>query len=125
MPSLNHYWRHMILKTPKGPQVRVHISKEGRDYRRSVVYQIEQAGYPRTPIGARLAVALTLYPPDRRRIDIDNRIKAGLDALTHAGVWADDSLIDRLTVQRGPVVKGGRVAVTITALDATLFEVQV
>ena len=122
MPSLNHYWRHMILKTPKGPQLRVLISQEGREYRHSVLAHMRALGNPAMPAGSRLAVGLTLCAPNRRQIDIDNRIKAGLDALTHAGVWADDSLIDELTVQRGPIIKGGQVKVTITPLDATLFE---
>jgi len=44
--------------------------------------------------------------------------------LTHAGICVDDRLVDQLAVQRGPVLKGGQVAVTITALDATLFGAQ-
>lgn len=111
--------------TVKGkPQVRVLLSEKGREYRRSVMRQVEQAGNPTTPTGARLALHLHVRPPDRRARDLSNIPKALEDALTHAGVWADDSLIDQLTVQRGPVVKGGQVAVTITALDATLFEGQ-
>lgn len=62
--------------------------------------------------------------PDRRAHNLDNFGKDLLDALTAAGVWADDSLIDVLIFQRVQVVKGGQVAVTITALAATLFEEQ-
>jgi crossover junction endodeoxyribonuclease RusA len=45
--------------------------------------------------------------------DIDNRVKAALDALTHAGVYDDDSQIDELFVARGDIVKGGRCQVMV------------
>jgi len=121
-PSLNSIWRSIVMTVKGKPQVRVLLSEKGREYRRSVMRQVEQAGNPTTPAGSRLALHLHVSPPDRRARDLSNIPKALEDALTHAGVWADDSLIDRLTVQRGPVLKGGQVAVTITALDATLFE---
>jgi len=55
-----------------------------------------------------------VFPPDGRRRDLDNLQKALCDALQHAGVYADDSQIDRLDVQRGPVVPGGKVIVQVT-----------
>ena len=76
------------------------------------------------PPAARLAVELTLRGPNRRLFDIDNYAKACLDALTHTAVWADDSLIDELHIQRGPVFPGGQVVVTVRPLVATLFEVR-
>ena len=126
-PSINHYWRHVLVPCkparPGAPPYRVQvlISKEGREYRRAVDTLIRNLGRPAAPPEARLLVALTLHAPTRRTIDIDNRIKAALDALTHAQVWADDSLIDRLTVDRGEVTPGGRVDVVITPLTNTLF----
>ena len=65
---------------------------------------------------ARVAVTLALYPPDKRRRDVDNYSKAVLDLLTKASVWDDDSQIDRLTIERGPVVRGGRVDVEVIQL---------
>lgn len=54
------------------------------------------------------AVDLVIWPPDRRRFDIDNRIKPALDMLTHAGVWEDDSAVSEVHAVRRPViVKGG------------------
>lgn len=48
----------------------------------------------------RLEVWIRLHFANRRRTDIDGRIKAALDALTHALVYKDDSQIDKLSVER-------------------------
>ena len=128
-PSINHYWRHILMPCtpvkPGAPPYRVQVvtSKDGKQFRAAVGVLIQNLGHPATPPGARLGVTLTLRPPNLRVIDIDNRVKSVLDALTHAHVWADDSLIDELRVTRGPVVSGGRVDVVITPLTTTLFEV--
>jgi len=132
-PSINHYWRSLLIPCkpmkPGAPpyRVQVTVSADGKQYRRSVRESMNayRTWGPFTmPPGARLAVGLKLYPPNRRSFDIDNRAKALLDALTHQSVWADDSLVDRLLIERGPITQGGRVDVMITALDATLFEGQ-
>ena len=92
-PSVNTYWR-----SNRG---RVHISNAGRAYRAAVIGAvIEQrpgAGFG----GARLSVVVEVFPPDKRRRDLDNVLKATLDALEHAGVYDDDGQIDRLVVERG------------------------
>lgn len=61
----------------------------------------------------RVACEITLHAPTRRSIDIDNRIKATLDAMTHGGLWVDDSQVDVLIVQRGEVRRGGAAAVRV------------
>ena len=68
------------------------------------------------PLQGRLAMAIELYPPDKRRRDIDNVLKATLDALQHGGAYADDCQIDYLTISRSgsAVTKGGRMRVIIT-----------
>ncbi|MFB9994095.1 RusA family crossover junction endodeoxyribonuclease [Deinococcus oregonensis] len=126
-PSLNAIWRSMVVRyTPKNPnaipyRARVLLSERGREYRRAVASAVIAAGSPRTPPGARLSVTLHVFAPDQRKRDLSNIPKALEDALTHAGVWADDSLIDEEFIKRGPVVAGGRVDVVITPLTSTLF----
>jgi len=91
-PSVNHYYRHV------GP--RVLISKDGRKYRETVGAIARRAGNPMFSVP--VEVDIDLYPPDNRRRDVDNSLKSCLDALTCAGVYEDDSLIQRLTVTKKP-----------------------
>ncbi len=106
-PSLNHYYRHVGSK--------VLISAKGRAYREAVAVSIIAQKVKAAPPG-RLAVWLDIYPPNRQRRDLDNLPKCLLDALTHAGVYADDSLIDELHITRCEVVKGGKVVVHIKSI---------
>lgn len=55
--------------------------------------------------------------PDRRRRDLDNLQKAVFDALTKAGFWLDDSQVVDYRVVKMPVVKGGKLELTITELE--------
>ena len=101
-PSINHYWRH----TRNGH----YISAEGKAYRDRVRTAVALAGAQ--TLAGRVAVTIAAYPPDRRKRDLDNVLKALLDALTHAGLWTDDEQIDDLRIVRDRVVAPGRVSVT-------------
>lgn len=108
-PSTNRLWRSV-----RGRNI---LSEEGRQYRSEglwVLQGIQATTRPAWPHTGRLSVTMTAYPPDNRRRDLDNLLKAVLDLLTHGGVYGDDSQIDRLTIQRGPVTPGGFVRVEIT-----------
>lgn len=107
-PSVNTYWRHLS----KGPLAgRTLISERGRAFRKAVeeILLVERIG--KAPEG-NLAVTIEARMPDKRKRDLDNIPKAVLDALTHCGVWLDDSLIDDLRVWRSDRT-GGEVIVTI------------
>jgi len=105
-PSVNHYYRRV------GP--RTLISRAGREFRRRVSRILVARRLP--PAVGRLAVTVEVYPPDRRRRDIDNLLKAVLDACQHGGAFPDDSRIVWLLIHRTQVVRGGRVVVTIRDL---------
>lgn len=108
-PSLNRYYR-----TVKG---RILISAEGRKYRETVGDYIAESRSA-AALAGRLAVEISVFPPDKRRRDIDNLMKGMLDALTHAGVWQDDSQIDLLMIRRGEPCFGGQVQVHVRELAA-------
>ena len=91
------------------------LSREGRRYRASVCAALATRRVVR--VNGRLEVRVTVCPPDNRRRDLDNVQKALLDALAKGGAYRDDSQIDRLVVERGPVMPGGKVLVEITQLN--------
>ncbi|WP_315383410.1 RusA family crossover junction endodeoxyribonuclease [Microvirgula aerodenitrificans] len=107
-PSANTYWR----SPNKGALAGRHLlSEKGRRYRAEVqtLCLVERV----RRMTGRVTVEMLVCPPDRRRRDLDNVLKATLDSLTHGGAWDDDSQIDRLVVSRGDVVPGGRLLVRI------------
>lgn len=89
-PSVNRYWRNM-----RGRMV---ISAEGREYQRKIA--LTAPGTPRTE---RLAVEIDVFPPDLRERDLDNILKALLDAFQAAGHYEKDEQIDRLVIERKEV----------------------
>ena len=64
-------------------------------------------------LSGRLAIKIIAEPPDKRRRDLDNILKAPLDALTHAGLLIDDEQFDEINIVRGLPVPGGRLGVKI------------
>jgi len=107
-PSVNSIWRNVVVN--KRP--RTLLSKAGRDWFAIAAGQVMQQRAGVRILG-RAAVDLTLHAPDRRAIDIDNRAKAVLDALTKGGLWHDDGQADVLTVRRAEVVRGGLAVVRV------------
>lgn len=108
-PSTNRIWRNVVVRGR--PQTL--LSVEGRKFRALAAQHCLIARAAGKKLAGRLDVSLVAMAPDRRARDLDNVLKATLDALTHAGVWMDDSQIDRLTVSRGDITKGGRLVVII------------
>ena len=105
-PSVNSYWgfhgSHRYL-TPKA-----------KVFKQEVV--LASIGHER--YGAnRLFVSVILNAPDRRIRDIDNYLKSLGDAMCQAGLFDDDSQIDKLLVERGTIVKGGCCKVTISIYE--------
>jgi len=92
-PSVNHYWK-------RGRRGQMFISPAGMRFRDAVILasRAEIGG----PLSGPVMLRLAIYPPDKRRRDIDNVLKAILDALQHAGVYKDDSQVVELHVVKKP-----------------------
>lgn len=107
-PSVNTYWRSLSRGKLAG---RVLVSEKGRAYRKTVGDLIAANRVVGFSVH-RVAVDIEACPPDRRKRDLDNLPKAVLDALTHAGLWVDDSQVDDLRIWRSPH-RTGEIVVTI------------
>lgn len=104
-PSVNNYY------APGSGKVR-YVSAKGTRFRRDVEQCVNEQ-CPGLILNERLCVDAILYPPDRRKRDLDNYMKALLDALTHSGIWGDDDLIDQLQIYRGEITPSGCILVEI------------
>lgn len=107
-PSVNHYYRRVGARTL--------ISREGRAYRKAV--HAAALAARASAMSGLIEVEVWLNPPDRRRRDLDNTLKSLLDALQHAGLYADDSQIVRIEAERCRPVPGGLVTVTLRQREA-------
>jgi len=105
-PSVNTYWRMF--------RNRMIISAKGREYRKAVeqILADELIIVRHKP----LRVEIEVFRPDRRKRDLDNLLKAPLDAMTHCKVWDDDSQIHELSIRWGDGIKG-MLKIKITELD--------
>ncbi|EEW6712651.1 RusA family crossover junction endodeoxyribonuclease [Escherichia albertii] len=106
-PSVNTYWRR------RGGVY--FVSKAGECYRRDVALIVRQKRL-KLNLSGRLAIRIIAEPPDKRRRDLDNILKAPLDALTHAGLLIDEQF-DEINIVRGQLVPGGRLGIKITELE--------
>ncbi len=107
-PTVNAIWRQVSIGRLAG---RTLLSAKARSFY-AACSAAANPDLSRKAVVAR-SVRIDLYPPNRRKWDIDNRIKAVLDGLQKAGVIEDDSTINELQVFRREVVRDGKAVVTI------------
>ena len=102
-PSVNHYWGHRGSRRFLSPKVQM--------WRREATVLVRAAR--KIIFSGPVAVVLYLYPPDRRRRDLDNVVKAVLDALVLGGLLKDDSQVVELRVVKNSPQKPGQVLVEV------------
>jgi crossover junction endodeoxyribonuclease RusA len=112
-PSINHYWRSRWT----GKFISHYISGEGQKFRQHVIRSLSDWDMMLGPLSLRLFA----YAPDRRGRDIDNILKAPLDALQHAGVFEDDSQVEELYLRkmREPAPPG-RIELSVSPMVAEM-----
>lgn len=113
-PTINDYWRPTTAKhtNAKRPRVYMYLTAVGKQYKTAVIKRIGK----HCPTNKRLKLTAVIHFNDKRKSDLDNRLKGLLDALEYAGVYEDDSQIDELHIYRGDVVKGGMIEVEVSEL---------
>lgn len=109
-PSANHIWRAGNGRTYRSKEYKIFLNNvcvawlttNRAGWRTDRFYKVE----------------IDLYPQDRRKFDVDNRIKPTLDALTNANVWNDDSQVVSVTAtKREPDKRRPRAVVAITPIE--------
>ena len=101
-PSVNSYWR--------ANGHRRYISKEGVAFTNKVSL-IVKTQKPKTFGDKQVAISVMIHPRSKRKFDLDNTLKAILDALMKAGMYDDDSQIEYIEIARGEAVDGGKAVV--------------
>lgn len=96
-PSVNHYWGQSGVNR--------FIGKKGREFRLAVAEACLEEKVK--ALEGALSIYISLFPPDKRKRDIDNVVKPLLDAMEHAGCFENDNQIEELHVMRREIYKGG------------------
>jgi Holliday junction resolvase RusA-like endonuclease len=78
------------------------LSQAGKDYRKLVGLILLEQGITERLGDMRLGAEFHAYPPTECVLDLDNRLKAPLDALQAARLFDSDSQFDWLQIHRGP-----------------------
>lgn len=107
-PSVNTYWR--------ANGKRRFISKAGVEFKNAVQEYVINNAIPKLG-SVRLRMDIVIRPRSRRVFDIDNLLKAILDALMNAGVYDDDSQVDDLRITRGDPCHNGACLVVIEVIN--------
>ena len=104
--SVNQYYRAIL----RGKFCTSILSEKGRDYKKRVANHI--ADSQKKPTDKPVMVIIKLYPPTRRKYDVDNMLKSLLDSLIGIA-YDDDSQIHCLAISKEEVVKGGKCDIKI------------
>lgn len=115
-PSVNDYWHKAVRYKNGRPYVHIYLSARAKKFRSDVIAHVASLGRIRTHSG-RIKAVVTLHGRTKADYDIDNYSKGLFDALTHALVYKDDSLIHATEFEKGEVIKGGRVEVELYELN--------
>ena len=106
-PTVNHLYR------TSGNGIR-YKTPQGREWQNVTASIMATAKTNRKPYSGDVALEVLFQTADRRRWDLDNRVKALQDCLAMAGVIEDDRQIQRLLVERQA---GPKTATVVTVLE--------
>ena len=110
-PSVNTYYRRGAHST--------YMSKAGREYKTKVADYLSETNTPKLGT-ARIYMEIVLWPPTKRKWDLDNRLKSLIDSISgpSVGIFNDDEQIDHINVYRGSGTRsGGQARVMIEVIN--------
>lgn len=110
-PSANTAWR----ASKSFYKNKIYLNPKVVKFRKRVQEILMLERFPK--MSGPIFLELYLYMPDKRRRDIDNPIKAVLDALEHGGLFENDSQVSKLLVQKMGIEKNGKAIVKISKIS--------
>lgn len=122
-PTVNTYWRSRVIVSPKPgkkPFTSTYISEKGKEYSKQVSRICLAKFGDYEPIKEPVSLQVQVTLPTNHKRDLDNLLKAPLDALTKAGIWEDDSQIEFIQVDRIKVHKPGGLRISMS-IDVPKF----
>jgi crossover junction endodeoxyribonuclease RusA len=112
-PSVNHMYRAGF----GGKRL---LTRQAKSFRNSVcLIVLDKCNRVESPlpiVGSIWVSIIANFPNNDRKRDIDNLLKATLDALQAAKVFCDDSQVGRLTIERAVNVNDGSMDVKVGRL---------
>lgn len=117
-PSVNHYKKLGALITTRNGKV--YQSRVNTDATKGFYYRV---WFHLRSLGiksfdrATISVEVDVFPPDKRKRDLDGILKVLLDSLQRGGLFDDDAQIAKLLVTRKEIIAGGQVVVRVSELD--------
>lgn len=106
-PSVNHYWRQV-----KGRTI---LSAAGRKYQEAVKAACFGLGIRFGD--TQLDVSITAHLPDNRQRDLDNLLKAPLDAMAKAGLYENDCQIKSISIRAATPCRDGLLEITLQPIQ--------
>lgn len=91
-PTVNHLYR-------TGSNGQRYKTRAGRAWQKAAA-EILRRAWRREPYAGDVELRVSLIAADRRKWDIDNRVKAVQDCLQAGGVLKDDRQVQRLLLER-------------------------
>lgn len=111
-PSVNHYWG-------RAKNGGVFLKPLGQEFRKLVYYEFLKFKFPR--LTGKLAIKIYVAFPDKRKRDLDNLLKATLDAIEKTGIVENDSQFQSIFITGCDVIRGGKLAVEIEQFKKEKF----
>lgn len=100
-PSMNRIWRHAHGRTYK--------AKDAQTYQLVAQARARAMGLSE-PLTGPIRLWVSLHPPGKKSIDLDNSMKAAIDALNGIA-WMDDSQLVEILARKAEPVKAGALIV--------------
>ena len=110
-------WPPSVNQMYRAHAGRVLLSERARKFYRLALAELARQGLYK-PLQGDISLRVWVYPPDRRKRDIDNIQKSIFDLLTKAAVIVDDSQICRFHVENTKIVEpGGKILIEISGYE--------